>query len=70
MSDPKNDAKPAAKPADGPRKPIEHWQAARGVAPWKHLGAARHHGWGVGRELTETEYLNGCDAFASSPVEA
>lgn len=66
MSQPKIEAESIT---SAERKPIEHWQAQRGVPRWLHLGAVRLHRWGVGRELTEKEYLNGVEAMASHKVE-
>lgn len=59
-------------PLDAPApelRAIEHWQAARGVPAWLHKGAARLHGWGVGRELTEAAYAEGVEAFANHTVK-
>ena len=59
-----------AEPLTGPElRAIEHWQAAHAVPGWQHKGAARLHGWGVGRELTETEYAIGVNAFANHTVK-
>lgn len=46
-------------------RPIEHWQTLHEVKAHRHLGAARLHGWGVGRELSERAYLAGVEAFAA-----
>jgi hypothetical protein len=65
VSEPTIEAEPLAEV-----RPIEHWQTQHGVAPWLHRGAVYLHHWGVGRELTEAEYLNGVEAMASARVEA
>lgn len=62
------DERPTAPPVE--TQAIEHWQRAHGVPAWKHDGATRMHRWGFGRELSESEYMTGVEAFASRPVEA
>lgn len=58
-----------AEPIAAELRAIEHWQAARGVPAWQHKGAARLHGWGAGRELTEAAYADGVEAFANHTVK-
>jgi hypothetical protein len=53
---------------DAPRKPVEAWQAEHQVPAWKHAGACYRAAWAKGREVTEAEYLEAVNAFASHPI--
>lgn len=58
-----------AEPITPPVQTIEHWRESLQVPLHRHRGAARLHGWGVGRELTEADYRAGIDAFANHTVK-
>lgn len=47
---------------------VEAWQALHKVPSWQHAGACYSMHWGVGRQVTETEYLDVTRAFASHPI--
>lgn len=70
MSEPKIEAEPLEGAQRAEPQTIEHWQRHHGVKPWLHRGAVRLHRWGVGRVMSETEYLKGVEAMASARVEA
>lgn len=61
---------PAIPPAVQPtRRAVESWRDALEVPAWKHLGAMRAEGWGVGFETTEGEYAGAVERFGKRPVE-
>lgn len=65
-SAPAVEAPPVA--AEVERRPVEAWQAAYQVTPWKHKGTCYAQGWALGREVTEVEYLEAVMAFGAHQI--
>lgn len=47
---------------------VEAWQAVHKVPTWQHAGACYLYRWGVGRPVTESEYLDAVGLFASHTI--